>query len=211
MTTGKPTIDELVVGDRPEAWSAAGFSVDDDGICRLGTVRVRLTGEQHGRHLRAWSLHGIHTATREIDGFPTTAAATDQHGPEPASHPNGTLAIDHVVLMSPDGDRTTAALAGIGLAALRTRRTGTYGPAMRQIFFRLGEVILELICPDGPPGEGPTRFFGLAHTVADLDATVASLDGHLGVAKAAVQPGRRIVTLRHKPLGISVATAFMSS
>ena len=33
---------------------------------------------------------------------------------------------------------------------------------------------------------------------------------HLGKVKDAVQPGRRITTLRHKELDMSVATAFMS-
>ena len=35
---------------------------------------------------------------------------------------------------------------------------------MRQTFFRLDEVILELIGPAEPAGDGPARFFGLALT-----------------------------------------------
>ena len=58
--------------------------------------------------------------------------------------------------------------------------------------------------------DGPAKFFGLAHTVRDIDATAALLSEHIGNVKDAVQPGRRITTLRHKPLGMSVATAFMS-
>ena len=34
------TIDEITVGDPPEAWEAAGFAVDPDGTCRIGSVRV---------------------------------------------------------------------------------------------------------------------------------------------------------------------------
>jgi hypothetical protein len=47
-------------------------------------------------------------------------------------------------------------------------------------------------------------------TVDDLDALGALLGEHLGDAKDAVQEGRRIATLRHKELGMSVATAFMT-
>jgi hypothetical protein len=69
---------------------------------------------------------------------------------------------------------------------------------------------VELIGPAEPSGDGPAAFFGLAFTVADLDATKAMLDDALGEPKDAVQPGRRIATLRHKQVGMSVATAFMS-
>ena len=44
---------------------------------------------------------------------------------------------------------------------------------MRQTFFRLGPVILELVGPPQPDGDGPARFWGIAFTVADLDATAA--------------------------------------
>jgi hypothetical protein len=98
------------------------------------------------------------------------------------------------------------------LATLRTRTVDReqYGFEARQTFFRLGEVILELIGPNEPQGDGPAAFFGLAYTVADIDALPDLYGEHLGRVKEAVQPGRRITTLRHKELGLSVATAFMS-
>jgi hypothetical protein len=127
-------------------------------------------------------------------------------------HPNGVLLIDHIVLATGDSARTTAALEAVGLVARGVRQTESYGAPMRQTFFRAGEVIVELIGPDGSAAGagGPSAFFGLAYTVADLDATATLLAEHLGTIKDAVQPGRRIVTLRHKPLDMSVATAFMS-
>ena len=45
------------------------------------------------------------------------------------------------------------------------------GGPIRQVFFRLGDPILEMVGPPEPSGDGPARFFGLALTVADLDAT----------------------------------------
>jgi hypothetical protein len=35
------TVDELVVADPADAWTAAGFSVDPDAVCRVGGVRIR--------------------------------------------------------------------------------------------------------------------------------------------------------------------------
>jgi hypothetical protein len=132
--------------------------------------------------------------------------------PSPVTHENGAELIDHLVIMSPNVDRTIAALNDVGLDTLRTRHVDPeqYGFEARQTFFRLGEVVLELIGPNEPQGDGPAAFFGLAYTVTDIDALPALYGEHLGRVKDAVQPGRRITTLRHKELGLSVATAFMS-
>jgi hypothetical protein len=70
-------------------------------------------------------------------------------------------------------------------------------------------VILEVVGPPQPTEDGPARFFGLAWTVADLDATAAYLGDRLHPAKEAVQKGRRIATL-DRTAGSTVAHAFMS-
>ena len=205
------TIDEILVGDPPDAWRAAGFAVDDDGSCRIGQVRVRLVGRDGGKRILGWSLRGAppaRLADGSLDGVPTTASEAPPV--EPALHPNGSLLIDHVVLLTPDLARTTTALEGISLAPRGERDSDTYGAPMRQVFFRMGEVILELIGQPETSGDGDPGFFGLAITVADLDATGELLGAHLGQAKDAVQEGRRIATLRHREVGMSVATAFMS-
>jgi hypothetical protein len=207
------TIDELVVADRPEAWRAAGFTVDGD-TCRIGTVRVRLAGPEGGTGVVAWSLRGVpddraaDLAAHGLDGVPTTVS---HEPPGPAgTHPLGVTHLDHVVLTSPDLARTTAALESLGIAARRTRDTELGGAPLRQVFFRLGEVILELIGAPDATGEGPATFWGLTHAVTDIDAAAALLGEHVGRVKDAVQPGRRITTLRHRALGLSVATALIS-
>ncbi len=205
------TIDEILVGDPAEAWTAAGFSVDGDGTCRIGAVRVRLVGRGGGKRILGWSLRdapAARLADGSLDGLPTTGSEAPT--PELATHPNGATHIDHVVLLSPDLARTTAVLAAIGVTPRGERDSDTYGAPMRQVFFRLGEVILELVGQPDTAGEGAPGFFGLAITVTDLDAAAALLGDHLGTAKDAVQAGRRIATLRHRDVGMSVATALMS-
>src|SRR4051794_22196064 len=54
---GMPSIVEIVVGDDAEAWSAAGFAVEDDR-CLVGTVTVRLAGADGPRGIRSWHLRG---------------------------------------------------------------------------------------------------------------------------------------------------------
>ena len=205
------TIDEILVGDPREAWEAAGFAVDADGTCRIGSVRVRLMGRDGGKRILGWSLRGAppaRLADGSLDGIPTTAS--DAEPADPGEHPNGSQHIDHVVLLTPDLARTTEALAAIGVAPRGERDSDTYGAPMRQVFFRMGEVILELIGQVDSAGEGAPGFFGLAITVRDLDALGDLLGEHLGSPKDAVQEGRRIATLRHRDLGMSVATAFMT-
>ena len=209
-----PGIDELVVGDSPEAWRHAGFTVDDDDVCRIGTVRVRLAGRDEGKYIRSWTLRGVQLDREfaDVDGLSLGHSPASATGPaEPARHDNGARLIDHLVVATPDTARTTKAFEAIGLDVRRVRDTDpeTYGMPMRQTFFRLDEVILELIGPAEPAGDGPARFFGLALTVEDLDALPDRYGEHLGRVKAAVQPGRRIATLRHRDLGLSVAIAFM--
>jgi hypothetical protein len=206
-----PTIDAIIVADPPEAWEAAGFTVDDDGTCRIGHVRVELVGRDAGKRILGRRLRDVPAGTDDVDGLPTTVAGS---GPvaEPAQHPNGAEVIDHLVISCPAGDRTITAFEASGVDARRTRHIDAtqYGFEARQVFFTLGEVTLELIGPDEPAGDDPARFFGLAHTVADLDAAAALLGPALPNLKDAVQPGRRIATLRHKDVGVSIATAFMS-
>ena len=65
-------------------------------------------------------------------------------------------------------------------------------PGLRQTFLRAGEVILELVAArrsEPPAAPDPAaRFFGIACTVADLDACAILLGDALGSVKDAVQP-----------------------
>jgi hypothetical protein len=205
-------IDELFVADPPSAWRAAGFTVEDD-LCRIGSVRVRLVGREQGTGVVGWSLRDLPeeyagSLADGLDGLPTTPS---QAPPSvPAEHALGVAHLDHIVLASPDLVRTIKALAAIGLEPRRERDTELGGAPLRQVFFRLGEVILELIGSPDATGPGPTTVWGLTHTVTDIDAAAALLAERAGRVKDAVQPGRRITTLRHRALDISVATALIT-
>lgn len=201
------TLAELLVADPPDAWRAAGFTVDDDGTCRVGSVRIRL-GRGPGSGVVGWSLTDLPGGRTDLDGVPTTAS--DATPPEPARHPNGTTHIDHVVLLTPDLARTVAALREVGIEPRRERDGALGGRPMRQVFHRLGEVILEVVGAPDVEGQGPSTIWGLTHTVADIDAAAALLGEHASPVKDAVQPGRRITTLRTRELGMSVRTALIS-
>ena len=201
------TVDELVVADPPGLWAELGFNVEGH-VCNIGTVRVRLDPAA-GKRLASWSLRGV--PTDALDGLATTISASEPREPAPP-HPNGVVAIDHVVAFCPDLDRTVAALQEAGLDLRRIREEPTPAGAPRQAFFRLGEVILECIqMPDSPELDRSrkARLWGLALQTRDIDATVAALGERLGEPRSAVQEGRTIATLRREA-GSSVPIAFMS-
>ncbi|HEU5251855.1 MAG TPA: hypothetical protein VFU16_00835 [Solirubrobacterales bacterium] len=204
------TIDELRVADSPEAWEACGFAVED-GVCVVGDTRVRFVGEGEGRGLAGWSLRGA--GSLDLDGLATSRSDAAAPTGVPA-HPNGVAGLDHVVAISSDLDRTVAALESAGLDLRRVREEPTPAGAPRQAFFRLGPVILEVV--QEPPeataragGDRPAFFWGLAFLAPDLEETVAFLGDRVSEIRDAVQPGRRIATLRREA-GLSVPVALMT-
>jgi catechol 2,3-dioxygenase-like lactoylglutathione lyase family enzyme len=207
-----PTLDELTVADTPEAWRASGFQVDGD-TCVVGDVRIRLAGLDGGKGLAGWSLREI-VEEAELDGLPTTRSDRPPPGEEPL-HPNGVMALDHVVAITPDLDRTVTALEGAGLDLRRIREEPTPAGAPRQAFFRLGAPILEVVQEPEEAIERaggvdrPAFFWGLAFVAPDLDGTVASLGDRVSEIRDAVQPGRRIATVR-RSAGLAVPVALIT-
>ena len=203
------TLDELTVADPPGSWRECGFAVDGD-VCTIGEVRIRFAPEE-GKGLVGWSLRGIEST--ELDGLGTTISDRPPL-PEAPLHPNGVVAIDHVVAISSDLDRTVAALSDAGLDLRRVREEPTPAGAPRQAFFHLGGTILEVV--QEPPeateragGDRPAFFWGLAFIAPDLGRTVAFLGDRVGEIRPAVQPGRQIATLRRRA-GLSVPVALMT-
>lgn len=189
-------VQALVLGDDPAAWEQLGFTVRGDAVA-LGGVLVRCQGGGGG--IRSWVLTG-EDGPPEIDGLPT-AWAPPRPVP-PVRHPNGAAALDHVVVFSGSRDRTAAALAAAG-GDVRRRADPPAVPA-RMCFVRVGGVIVE-VAEAGPP----TRFWGLVAVVPDVDALARELGDAVGRPRDAVQPGRRIATVRPRD-GLQTALAFIT-
>jgi hypothetical protein len=183
----------LTIADPPERWRSLGFAVDDRH--RVVLAGVVLTLGAAGQGISGWTLRHA-PSDADVDGLPTTVT-TDAPRTAVGIHPNRALAVDHVVIVTPDFDRSAAALAERDLELRRTRRAGD----RRQGFRRLGPTIMELVeAPDAPA----PRFWGLTIVVADLEA----LGPPVGEARAAVQAGRRIATVG-TCAGLSTRLAFM--
>ena len=161
------TLTELELGGAVAAWERLGFAADGDGL-RVGAVGLRFPGGEPAG-IAGWTLAGARSA--DLDGLRTRVVAEAEAAGELPAHPNGALRLDHVVVFTPDLDRTFAAFEAAGLELRRVRDAGTPEHPLRQGFFRLGD--------------------------------------DLGAPRDAVQPGRRIATVRESA-GLGVPVAFMS-
>jgi hypothetical protein len=204
----RPELAGLRIAGESGRWTALGFAVDGTSL-DLGSVRITLGGA--GRGITGWTLRDAR-AGADIDGLPTAttgaadatdAPAVDDTDAPHLAHPNGAVSIDHVVVTTPDFDRTAAALAAAGLPLRRIRDLGS----SRQGFRRLGPAILELVEAKDAPS-GPARFWGLVVVVTDLPGLGDRLAPHLGEVRPAVQPGRHIATLSDAA-GLGPKVAFM--
>lgn len=202
-------LDTVVLGDDPQGWIRLGFGISErpgGSALRLGSTDIVLTGS--GAGFEGWCIRGV--------DHPIAGLAHLGHGPpdpEPTGdHPNGIRGIDHIVFHSGDPAATVAEFEAAGIERRGGRSTESYGAPMQQVFFWLGDVILELIGPDEgePTSPGALSFFGLALWSDDLDASVTALGELAGQPKEAVQPGRRIAGIRGSEVGVATPLALMS-
>jgi hypothetical protein len=192
----RPELDEIVLAEPPAAWERLGFTVVDE-VVPLGGVRIRLGAPGEG--IVGWSLRNL-AEDQDLDGL--HARVSHAPPPEPVEHPIGATAVDHLVALTPDFDRTAGKLRAAGFDYRAARDAGG---GRRQAFFVLGPCLLEL----GGPADGDVRLWGMTLVVDDLDAAAAKLGDRLGRVKDAVQPGRRIATVRPEA-GLGVPVALMS-
>ena len=184
----------LRIGGEPAGWRELGFQVDEGGAVIVGGVRLEVRESAERGTIESWTLDGA-DAPDSVDGLPTAAGARDA---AEALHPNGVTAIDHVVVFTPSLERTTAALAAIGIDRRRVREAVG---GLRQGFFLLDDLLLEVVAGTGLDDDEPARFWGITMVVSDIDAAAALLGERLGSIKDAVQPGRRIATVRSEASG----------
>ncbi len=198
----EPELAELRIADPPERWRALGFDVGEEGHLDLGGVRIWLDPRHGERGITSWSMRYI-DELGSIDGLDTPDPLM-RHPPPFATHRNGATGLDHVVVTTPDFDRTSRALERTGIVLKRSAEID----GMRQGFVRLGPAVLELVQPSSSDGAG-ALIWGLAIVVISLEELAERFGPQLGRIRPAVQPQRRIATLAASA-GISTHVAFMS-
>ena len=115
-----------------------------------------------------------------------------------------TVAIDHVVVRTPDADRAIRLWRDrLGLRLALDRVFPDRG--LRLVFFRSAGLTLEFAANDAPAGDGPDRLYGVSYRVGDLAARREHL-ARAGVDVSPIRPGMRpgtsVVTVRSGTAGV---------
>ena len=202
------TVVEFVLGGSDLAWSAVGFAVDNSRTVHIGGIRYRFDAGSATTGITSWVLAEAEAClATSIDGLATSHTGAPDASGLPMTHPNGVIGVDHVVVYTPDLERTCSAITAVTAAPLkRIREVG----ALRQGFHRLGELIVEVVTfPDIAPGDA--AFWGLALNVSDIDSMFDTYGPSvLSPPKDAVQQGRRISSFRES-VGLGLPVALMTS
>jgi hypothetical protein len=206
-----PRVEWLSVAGDADTWRSLGLTVTDEGTIPLVGASIRIVPDRPDGDagIVGWALSGAAAGSAthlDIDGLATDVVASQT--PLYADHPLGASGLDHVVVMTADLERTSGAIAAAtGCELKRIRELGT----MRQGFHRIGRggLIVELVeRPDLP--EGPASFWGVVLIVDDLDAACDLIGpDRISSPKDAVQPGRRIATVR-ADVGLGLPVALMT-
>ncbi len=162
---------------------------------------LRLVFAEDGETPAPLPTRGVPT---EVRVRPGSASATPCHT---AATDAAVCALDHVVVRSDDLD---ACLAGYRDAGLRLALDRTFPErGVRLVFFRFGQVTLELSGTHPPPEPGAEArrdaLWGLAWRVPSIEAARARLDA-AGVSISEFRPGHkagtRVFTVPEAPGGV---------
>ena len=196
----------LHAGGGREPWQELGLTFEN-ATSRLGDVAFVVGGDAPG--LLDWTITAARDATVSVDGITTHLASVDPGAPAVPGTIGPTLGVrlDHVVINTDDGERTSAAIEeqlGAGLRRVRDAGRGVF-----QRFHMLDNTVLEVVSGPHVQGTG-ARLWGMVLSVDDIDA----LFDHLGPdvmtpPKQAVQKGRMISTIRANA-GLGVPFAVMT-
>ena len=207
VSTNDAKVEWLTVAGDPETWRSIGLAVGGDGLIPLfGTgLKIVLPVRADDAGIVGWGFSGIESV-QQIAGLPVDVV--DAATPSFADHALGATGLDHVVIMTSSLETVSDAVTdATGCALKRTRELG----AITQGFHRIGRggLIVEIVeHPDYNRGEA--EFWGLVINVDDLDAACALLGPErVSEPKDAVQPGRRIATIRSQ-VGLGTAVALMT-
>ncbi|NDH24409.1 MAG: hypothetical protein EBY49_10805, partial [Actinobacteria bacterium] len=115
MARDRHQLTTVVVGDEPDSWATAGFTVHDDRV-RIGSTTI-VCDPRVGHGIAAVGIDGL---IDSVDGLPIGLVGAPVT--LVAEHHNRVTGFDHLVAMSPSIDRTADALIDAGLQRRRTRR-----------------------------------------------------------------------------------------
>lgn len=199
---------QLGVSGSPDAFRAVGFNISPNGLLAVlnGAIAFSGVGQEH-QFLGIGAVGPMIPTGVTLDGI----SVLNSEVVPPVDHPNGVYELDHIVVLTPDIDRTSHhTQAVLGLRQLGSREAD----GQRQIFHRFADVAH----PGGDVSKGclvelvqtnrvtSARLWGVVFNTYDLAAMAQRCGGLLGEPHEAVQPERQIAVFAPgAALGIQVA------
>lgn len=174
----------------------------------LRTTEPALTRSTHDDGRKRYWL-GAHPTPDDTGSLQVLLIAPPRDGqPWPLSEPTGPAPVaklDHVVVYAADVNRALAVYgAKLGLD-LRLDRENPQWNA-RQLFFRVGDAVIEVGAKIGEPAsDKPDRFGGLAWRVDDPEAAqarIAAAGFDVSEVRTGRKPGTKVFTVRDAPAGV---------
>jgi catechol 2,3-dioxygenase-like lactoylglutathione lyase family enzyme len=202
-----------VLDQRGEGIASLAFEVDDIAAAhrRLGRVGLRpediADGESRDVGSGATlSWKRTRAATDATHGIRMFFLQRDQRlAASPKKKDSPVESLDHVVIATPDSERSAALYgARLGVPMVLDRTNPDWGT--RLMFFHCGGTVLEVShrLKDGR-GEGPDNIWGLAWRVADADAArgrMAASGLDVSEVRQGRKPGSRVFTVRSGTFGV---------
>jgi hypothetical protein len=212
----------LTLGDMPEAWRKAGFSVSNDTVV-VGDISIRLTGAGGG--LRQIGFSGCSMAhPLQLPGVETVIAPTRA---QQVLHPNTTTSLAEVVLYAQRLQEFVTGMRRAGVQTHKRRDPQPIGDHSVATFLFPGQKLRLLVFGPNDEASDPSRNpkmwmmgHGLGHGSTELTGYLPLVREHpppgvvsdcVGPSKEAVQKGRRIATLPAGTIeGLTGTFAFLS-
>ena len=181
------------------AWRSAGLAATDPQ-----------PGEGHGPDgtVRRW--RNVYVPHEDVMGLFLFAI---EHQSDAGGPPEAALhAVDHVVVNTPDADRSIRLFGDAMRIRLALDRDAPQWGA-RMLFFRLGGITLEVVQRYGKDGalasvdNGDAAYWGMAFRTANVEAAQARLaeaDVDVSEVRKGRKPGTRVCTVRSGTCGVPV-------
>lgn len=194
-----PRLLALGVGGTVQPWRSLGLSCSD-ATAHLADITLDCDGGDSSG-LLWWSFSSDRDADLDIDGIPTRLRRSNSEAnSEAQSSPIGpdgnwrAVALDHVVVNTHDGERTSRAIEEA--LGLELRRIRDLPRGMQQRFHRADNTIIEVV--SGPQvATEHAMLWGMVASVDDLVSLSAAWgDEVISPPKDATQAGRLISTVR---------------
>jgi hypothetical protein len=202
-------LNEITVADQPDAWRAAGFTVDNDRVCIGNSFVIHLTG-QPGGGIKEWTLgvDGRVAPASSCPGGMPLAVTAPARPDAPSPHENGVIHAMKAVILTAETAPSIKRLQDEVPELGAPPREGKSDDGAHFAIWPLEDFEdgLEVVCLD--PNQGDDVMLAIFLVVADLDETIERI-GANDVTPVDIYSGRRRVIIKPR-IGVTAGVHLLA-